>query len=133
MSFSERFHNTIFSCFVWIYFRFFHIPRQNEIAQKYFGHLGKLPSTFDLLKNISAILINTHRATIAPRPSMPGIVFIGGAHVKETKPLPNDIQTFLDDAEDGAIYLSFGTWAQSQAMPPERIEMILNALKQVKQ
>lgn len=39
---------------------------------------------------------------------MPGIVNIGGAHIKSGKPLPENIQKFLDGAKDGAIYFSLG-------------------------
>lgn len=61
MSFVERWFNTILSASDWIVRRFIHIPWQTEIAQKYFGHLGPLPSLDDVNKNVSVILINTHR------------------------------------------------------------------------
>lgn len=133
MSFYERLHNTVLSLTSWVSRRSLSIPRQNAIAQKYFGHLGELPSIDDLTKNISVILINSHRSVLPPRPTMPGTVYIGGAHIKEPKPLPNDLQLFLDGAQDGAIYFSFGTYVKSNAMPPERLKIILNALKQLKQ
>lgn len=133
MSFVERFYNTVLSLSDWAVRRYLHFPLQTEIAQKYFGHLGDLPSMDELMKNVSVILINTHRSVLPPRPSMPGIVFIGGAHIKEPKTLPEDIQTFLDGAVDGAIYFSFGTYVRSTEMPPERLKMILNALGQLKQ
>ncbi|KAG4077629.1 hypothetical protein HA402_008889 [Bradysia odoriphaga] len=131
MSFIERLDNTILSLADWMVYKFFHMHWQNDLAKKYFGHLGDLPSLEDLTRNISVVLINTHRSISPPRPSMPGTVFVGGAHIKDAKALPKDLQTFLDDAHEGAIYFSFGTYVRNTEMPPDRMEMILNAFEQI--
>lgn len=133
MSYYERFENTVLSVANWAIYKFSHLPLQTNIAHKYFGHLGKLPSLEDLMKNVSAILINSHRTLLPPRPTMPGIVYVGGAHIKEPKPLPDDIKTFLDGATDGAIYVSFGTFFDPSKMPTERVDVFLNVFKQLKQ
>lgn len=81
---------------------------------------------------------------------MPGTVFIGGnqtcdfskdfyiknaikigAHIEDPKPLPKDLQAFLDGAGEGAIYFSFGTYVRSSEMPPDRIKMILDAFERI--
>lgn len=72
MTFYERLHNTAISFADWAVREWVHLPLQKEIAQKYFGHLGELPSMDDLMRNVSAILINSHRSVLSPRPSMPG-------------------------------------------------------------
>lgn len=51
-----------------------------------------LPSVQELENRISAIFINSHRSIAAPRPAMPGVINVGGAHIKQPKPLPADIQ-----------------------------------------
>lgn len=105
-----------------------------QVAEKHFGHLGELPSIDSLVRNVSVILINQHQFYLPPRPSMPGIVFIGGSDIEEPKPLPDDLKKFLDEAKDGAILFSFGTFIKSdQHMPPERFETFLNSFGQVKQ
>lgn len=133
MSFLERCHNVMVSVIEWMVRRIYHLPFQTEVARKYFGFLGKLPTVDDLTKNVSVILINTHRSVCPPRPTMPGIVYIGGAHIKKSETLPTDIQNYLDGAKDGAIYFSFGTYVQSNEMPPERLKMFFSAFKQLKQ
>lgn len=133
MSFFERLHNTIISVTDWTIRRFIHFPNQMQIAEKYFGHLGELPTIDSLVKNVSVILINMHQFFLPPRPMMPGIVYFGGAHIEEPKLLPDDLQTFLDDAVDKVIFLSFGTFVKSNEMPPERLKVFLDALGQVKQ
>lgn len=131
MSFSDRWYNAALSMCDWIVRRFLHVPWQTELANKYFSHLAPLPSIDDIVKNVSVILINTHRAVIPPRPAMPGVVYIGGAHIKPPKALPADLQKHLDEAEEGVIYFSFGTYVRATEMPKERMNMFLS--KQIQQ
>lgn len=71
MSFIERGYNVLLSTYDWLLRTFVHYPAQNEIAKKNFGHLGALPSVEEINKNVSLILVNTHRSLAPPRPSMP--------------------------------------------------------------
>lgn len=58
---------------------------------------GPLPSVKDLQRNISIVFVNSHRSITMPRPSMPGQINIGGAHVKPPKDLPANIKVFLSN------------------------------------
>lgn len=40
MSYMERVHNVLLSSFDWYYRTFVMLPKQNEIAQRYFGFLA---------------------------------------------------------------------------------------------
>ena len=42
------------------------------------------------------------------RPVAPNFVFIGMMNCKDPKPLPEDLQSFIDGAKDGVIFVSFG-------------------------
>lgn len=55
-----------------------------------------------------------------------GIVPIGGAHIKPAKPLPENLQAFLDGAKDGAIYFSLGSNLKSSLLPKHRIREFLS-------
>lgn len=148
MSFSERWYNTIVNIYDWISRRLVYIPTENALAQKYFGHLGPLPSIDELHRNISLYLVNEHRALAPPKPSMPSILFlsfdlittenskilffffkgvisIGGAHIKPPKPLPKDLQIFLDESTYGVIYFSLGSVLKSAALPKKKIKAFL--------
>lgn len=50
------------------------------------------PLITELEKNISIRLVNAHSSTSHPRPKMPGLINVAGAHIKDSKPLPSDIQ-----------------------------------------
>lgn len=125
MNFAQRWYNTLVSSIDWIVRKFVHFRWQSQIATENFGHLGTLPSISDLRNNISIIFSNAHRSITDPRPSMPGIVYIGGAHIKPPKPLPTDLQTFLDEAKNGVIYFSLGTNVDPSKMPKEKLNVFI--------
>lgn len=125
MSFTERWYNSMLSMHEWIVRKFIYLPQQNRLAQKFFGHLGTIPTIEELTQNISLTLINTHNSVQVPRPSMPNIIYVGGAHIKPPKPLPNDLQQFMDDAPHGIIYFSLGTVLKSSRMPTDKLQIIL--------
>lgn len=127
MNFSERWFNTMITIYDWIVRKFNHFPQQTELINKHFSHLDQpLPSVDQLRKNISIVFVNAHRSITYPRPQMPGIVYIGGAHVKPPKSLPTDLQKFLDEAPQGVIYFSLGTIIQSNMMPKEKLNIFIS-------
>lgn len=131
MSFSERWYNSMLTINDWILRHLLTIPLQNWSLNKLFPDLGPLPSVHDLRKNISLTFVNAHRSITHPRPSMPGMIYIGGAHVKPPKPLPSDLQQFLDEAKHGVIYFSFGTVLKSSNMPKEKMTIFLGEKSKV--
>lgn len=66
------------------------------------------PNIFELERRISAIFVNSYAPLATIRPIVPGFIEVGGLHIKEPKPLPADIQEYLDGASDGVIFFSLG-------------------------
>lgn len=116
---------------------FYYMPAMDKMAKKHFQFLeirGKpLPSVQDLEKSISVILVNSDFAFSGPRPMIPGMIPIAGVHIKPVKPLPGDIQKFLDGAENGAVFMSLGSFVQSASMPRAKLEMLLKVFGSLKQ
>lgn len=95
---------------------------------------GPLPKIEELERKIDIMLVNFNNAISKPRPHMPNQINVGGAHIKSNpKPLPTDIQTFMDGAEHGVIYMSLGAYVQSSLMPVEKMHEFLNAFGKLKQ
>lgn len=132
MDFGQRWYNAMLSLYDYILHRFIHISAQTEIVERHFGHLKPLPSIDDIRKNISLIFVNAHRSITYPRPSMPGLIYIGGAHIKPPKPLPADLQEFLDEATHGVIYFSLGTVVNTSKMPKEKLQIFLGKYLQIR-
>ncbi|ALC40195.1 maker599 [Drosophila busckii] len=79
------------------------------------------------------MLLNSHRGVDVPRPSMPGLINVGGAHIQPAKKLPEEMQGFLDNATHGAVYFSLGSYMKSTDMPPEKLAQLLQAFGRLKQ
>lgn len=138
MTFLERLENVFVSLYDVIGRKLHYLPKMTELARTAFRKLenqqgGKLPSVEELEKKISVHLMNSHPALSYPRPKMPGMVDIAGVHIKPSNPLPSDIQKFLDDATEGAILVSFGTFLQSSLMPSEKYQAMIDAFSRLKQ
>lgn len=138
MTFVERLQNVIFTLYDVMGRKLYYYPKVNEMAREAFRQLenqrgGKLPSVEELEKKISVHLMNSHSALSFPRPKMPGMIDIAGVHIKPTKPLPSDIQEFIDGAVDGAIVISFGTFLKPSLMPPAQYNAMVSVLSKLKQ
>lgn len=139
MTFTERAYNAYLSIYEWIYRSWYALPEQNRQAEQFFGHLvaerngEALPTVQQLERSIAIILSNTHRSISTPRPTMPGVINIGGAHIRDPKPLPADIQRFLDESTNGVIYFSLGSFMQASAMPKDKINTFLKTFGKLKQ
>lgn len=80
------------------------------------------------------MLMNMNPAQSRPRPAMPNQISIGGAHLRpKPQPLPDHLQKFLDEAIDGVVYMSLGTFLRSAEMPREKATQILKAFARLKQ
>lgn len=149
MTFAERWYNTLVGFYDWFIRYLYYLPNEKNFAKKHFAHLAPLPPLEELINNVSLTMVNSHRAITPPRPSMPSnrnishtrnpngktnlahffflqifldIISIGGAHIKAPKPLPPAIKAFLDGAEHGVIYFSFGSIVKSSQLPKELIQ-----------
>ncbi|XP_036332574.1 UDP-glycosyltransferase UGT5-like [Rhagoletis pomonella] len=134
MNFWERCTNAYYSLRMDLQREFDYFPKVDALVQKYFGHLPiKFPSSSAMEKNLSAIFINNHTPLAPAAPTIDSIINVGGLHIYPPKPLPTDLQKFLDEAEHGAIYFSFGTQVQGKDMPLEKLRMFIDVFRQLKQ
>ncbi|XP_055838426.1 UDP-glycosyltransferase UGT5-like [Episyrphus balteatus] len=134
MSFWERVSNSFASMYQDLHREFVYFPKQDALIQKYLSHLPmKIPKVTEMEKNISVMLLNSYVPLATPRPTVPGMIPIGGVHIYPPKTLPDDIKKFLDGATDGAIYFSLGSNVRSADMPPEKLKIFLQVFGSMKQ
>ncbi|KAJ9597674.1 hypothetical protein L9F63_011476, partial [Diploptera punctata] len=106
------------------------VPQQDKIARQYFGK--NMPYLEDLKNNVSLVFTAVQTNYYAAVPKVRALVELGPLHIKESKPLPKDLQVYLDRAEFGAIYFSLGTNVRSDKMSEEKITMFLEVFAQLK-
>lgn len=129
MSFFERLRNSAIYWFddIIMPISYYHI--QERMYKQHFPGANK-PSFTELKKNISLVLLNSHFTLGFPRPYAPNMIEVGGLHIsQDVKPLPNDLQTFLDGATNGAIYFSMGSNVKSAMFTPEKLSSIVNVFQ----
>ncbi|XP_017493820.1 PREDICTED: UDP-glucuronosyltransferase 2B14-like isoform X2 [Rhagoletis zephyria] len=134
MNFWQRIYNTYAAIEMDFHREFSYFPKMDALVEKYFGHLPiQFPSVSAMQRNLSAMFINNYTPLAAATPTIDSIVNVGGIHIYPPKPLPADLQKFLDEAKDGAIYFSFGTQVQAKDMPLEKLHLFLDVFRQLKQ
>ncbi|XP_068083563.1 UDP-glycosyltransferase UGT5 [Anabrus simplex] len=131
MNFFQRMSNMLLHTFVLLSRRFYHMPLQQKLADNFFGK--SIPPLTEIEKNISLVMVNIHHSLDYPRPMLPSLIPVGGLHIKPSKPLPKDIQKYLDDAKEGAIFFSLGTNVRSDKLTPDKRQMILDTFSQFPQ
>ncbi len=107
MTFSQRVMNML--TYIMILYKsskYFASPYQ-EFSQKYFG-----PDVdfFSLLQNADIWLMRNDFTFEFPRPTMPNVVYMGGFQCKPAKPLPDELEKFVQSSgEHGVVIMTLGT------------------------
>ncbi|XP_062991383.1 2-hydroxyacylsphingosine 1-beta-galactosyltransferase isoform X1 [Elgaria multicarinata webbii] len=107
MTLLERLKNTIVYLFSRIGVSFLVLPKYERIMQKY--NVEPARSMYELVHESSFWMLCTDVALEFPRPTLPNVVYVGGILTKPASPLPEDLQTWVDGAnENGFVLVSFG-------------------------
>lgn len=89
-SFWGRLRSLYFTCYDYVWWRYWYLNKQAELAKKYIPNLKEpMPSLIEMQRNASLVLVNSHFTFDGPMALLPNIIEVGGLHFKEsTKPLP---------------------------------------------
>ncbi|XP_037034451.1 UDP-glucosyltransferase 2-like isoform X2 [Bradysia coprophila] len=130
MSFSQRTFNAVLPLF-WYYYRtWFFFPKLYELTKDNLG-ITDLPNFEELERSTSLVFINTHYGEEYARSLPPNVVSVGGlGYTGKTKPLPEDIESFLEKGED-FIYMSFGTHAEFNKFDPPIRQAFIGAMRKL--
>ncbi|XP_075220408.1 UDP-glycosyltransferase UGT5-like isoform X2 [Lycorma delicatula] len=127
MTFWERLFNlylTIYSHYITEYYL---KPIQENYLRKYFGNVKYTAEALEY--NKSLLIISADFATSYPRPMQPNTVYVGPMHIIKPKPLPVNLQKWMDEAEDGIIYFSLGSNMKGTSVPEEKRAAFIEAFK----
>ncbi|XP_042322459.1 2-hydroxyacylsphingosine 1-beta-galactosyltransferase isoform X2 [Sceloporus undulatus] len=107
MNLLERLKNTIVYLVSRFGVSFLVLPKYERIMQKY--NVQPAKSMYELVHDSSLWMLCTDVALEFPRPTLPNVVYVGGILTKPASPLPEDLQTWVDGAnENGFVLVSFG-------------------------
>lgn len=126
MNFWDRVENVLWAAFESVFFGCaefleWYFYRSNFPSSKY-------PSYFEARGN-PALIFSSNHFSQAPSANVPQLVEIGGVQMDvKLAPLPEYLQRYLDQAEEGVIYFSFGTNVQLKKLNQERLWDIIRAV-----
>ncbi|KAI4876442.1 hypothetical protein NFI96_010327 [Prochilodus magdalenae] len=107
MTFGERVKNALHYILNLCADHFIVSPPYNALMTRYFGPDANF---YHLLQSVDLWLMRVDFVFEFPRPIMPNFVYIGGFQCKPAKPIPAELQTFVDGSgEHGIIIMSLGT------------------------
>ncbi|CAH1985004.1 unnamed protein product [Acanthoscelides obtectus] len=131
MNFLERVENTVVTTLHRFFYRYVMNANDENIARKY---LGEEAANMDSAINRSSLLlVNTHFSLNLPRPFVPNVIEIGGVHVGEPKPLPQNLQKWINESTHGVIYMSLGSLLRGHTLPKDKREAIQKAFSRLPQ
>ncbi|XP_045329794.1 UDP-glucuronosyltransferase 2A2 isoform X1 [Leopardus geoffroyi] len=128
MTFGERVKNTISYLL------------QDYIFESYWGEwnsyyskvLGRPTTLCEVMGKAEIWLIRTYWDFEFPRPYLPNFEFVGGLHCKPAKPLPKEMDEFVQSSgEDGIVVFSLGSMVRN--LSDEKANLIASALAQIPQ
>lgn len=131
MSFWQRLQNQLTQHLLF-FMHILEMPRKQTIYEKMF-YISNSAKFYQLHQSVALIIINSDSASDAPRPLMPHIIEVGGLAIQsnDSHILPNEIQTFLDDAEFEVIYFTFGSEIDLTSMASSSVQSILYLFREM--
>lgn len=130
MNFWQRMYNSLSFWFEDITLPYYYMPKQQDVMEKLFPDAKNWPSLEAIRRNVSLVLLNTHTTIGTPRSYAPNMIEVGGMQIQqEVAPLPAKLQKFLDEAKDGAIFVSLGSQVLLHKLPKHKIDAIVNAFR----
>ncbi|TRY83127.1 hypothetical protein DNTS_020646 [Danionella cerebrum] len=111
MGFTQRVKNVLFKTLTFLQERYVVSPHYDALIDKYLDYKTNIIS---LLQAADIWLMRADFVFEFPRPTMPNIIYMGGFQCKPSKPLPADLEAFVQSSgEHGFIIMSLGTLVKS--------------------
>uniref|UniRef100_A0A8I5U4R9 UDP glucuronosyltransferase family 2 member B11 n=1 Tax=Pongo abelii TaxID=9601 RepID=A0A8I5U4R9_PONAB len=129
MTFMERVKNMIYV----LYFDFwFQICDMKKWDQFYSEILGRPTILFETMGKADIWLMRNSWSFQFPHPFLPNVDFVGGLHCKPAKPLPKEMEEYVQSSgENGVVMFSLGSMISN--MTAERANVIATALAKIPQ
>ncbi|KAF6204142.1 hypothetical protein GE061_002482 [Apolygus lucorum] len=91
------------------------------------------PPLARLLSDVALVLVNSHHSVGYAYPKAPHVKEIGGMTLTGSTELPEDLQSFMDTATDGVIYISLGSNVNMNHITKGKIGEFIKGFKSLKQ
>uniref|UniRef100_A0A8C5QSD5 UDP-glucuronosyltransferase n=1 Tax=Leptobrachium leishanense TaxID=445787 RepID=A0A8C5QSD5_9ANUR len=106
MTFPERMSNVLLYIMYLAATRLYVYSIYDEFSKRY---LDTDVSVFEMYQRADIYLMKVDYVFEFPRPTVPNAVYIGGFQCRTSKPLPQELQEFMDNSKEGVVVFSLGT------------------------
>ncbi|XP_020007232.1 UDP-glucuronosyltransferase 2B31-like [Castor canadensis] len=128
MTFVDRVKNMLFVLFFDFWFQVF----DEKWNHFYSEVLGRPTTLHETMGKADIWLLRSYWDLEFPRPFLPNFVFVGGLQCKPAKPLPKEMEDFVQSSEEnGVVVFSLGSMVSN--LTEERANVIASALAQIPQ
>lgn len=132
--FSQRVINLLYGLIMYFGAEHGFIRPSEKLYRELLPDGDNLPDMHSIQANVSLVFSNSHWTLTHPRPLLPDVIDVGGMHTRPRNPLPNDLQTILDESgEEGFIFFSLGSIVKASEMPEEYRQTFLRVFSKLKQ
>ncbi|XP_057627041.1 UDP-glucuronosyltransferase 2B17-like isoform X1 [Chionomys nivalis] len=129
MTFMERVKNMMCMLYFDFWFQTFN---EKKWSQFYSETLGRPTSLTETIGKAEMWLIRSYWDLEFPRPTLPNVDYVGGLHCKPAKPLPKEMEDFVQSSgEHGVVVFSLGSMVSH--ISEEKANAIAWALAQIPQ
>ncbi|KYM94534.1 UDP-glucuronosyltransferase 2B15 [Cyphomyrmex costatus] len=136
MTINERIMNILYTTYTRLYYRYWHLLKAQRIANERTSGT----SVYNIDKNFSLVILGNNHVFGYPKPLLPHVIEVHTCHTFQVSLneifiniIFQDVQEFLDNAQDGAIYFSLGSNLQTDQLPAGPLTALCNALGSLKQ
>uniref|UniRef100_A0A8C6GCL4 UDP-glucuronosyltransferase n=1 Tax=Mus spicilegus TaxID=10103 RepID=A0A8C6GCL4_MUSSI len=129
MTFAERVKNMLQVLFFDFWFQTFNEKSWNQF---YSDVLGRPTTLTEMMGKADIWLVRTFWDLEFPHPFLPNFDFVGGLHCKPDKPLPKEMEEFVQSSgEHGVVVFSLGSMVKN--IKEEKANVVASALAQIPQ
>ncbi|XP_057375387.1 UDP-glycosyltransferase UGT5-like [Daphnia carinata] len=109
---------------------YFIIAKLDAIVQREFPGVKTIQ---EVEGDASLYISNAHAVTNWPRSLPPTVLTIGAIHARPAKQLPPKFKAFADEAKDGFIVLTLGSFVSVSSMPQELVDTFMRVFSKLPQ
>lgn len=128
LNFVQKVYNIFIHMLSYYNWQYDYIPKVDKIMKEAYG--SDLPSASELEKRTAIAFVSTTPVFDTTQPLPENVIQVAGLHVKDPKPLPEDIEEIITSSKKGAVFFSLGSNAPSSAMSLEKKLIFLSAFAQ---
>ncbi|XP_054271708.1 UDP-glycosyltransferase UGT4-like [Macrosteles quadrilineatus] len=130
MNLWKRTVNVVFNTAYAVGLSVYYLPPMARVVQRYFPDA---PPLQDMLSRMPVSLVNTNIAIHHPQPTLPGVIPVGGLTISGNQSLPQDLQAWMDESDEGVILFSLGSNLKVSSLEYVKLKEILETFARLPQ